>query len=149
MLQEDRDLAALGLSDEEIGQAVTVNIGPEQSTTRLVSAGERKDFELALFEIAGKGFGRFTFEFGDLSTAGILGNGNDLGFVARFEIVRPIRADGREGEIIFRSKLAVDALKTKTERIFVLPIDEQQIAAAIAIDIDDLDGFDGAGERLR
>ena len=38
-------------------------------------------------------------------------------------------------------------LQAKPERIAVLPVDQQQIAEPVAVDIDHLDGFYGAGER--
>ncbi len=64
----------------------------------------------------------------------------------RFEVIGQVRANGRRGEIKLRPELAVRFLQPEAERVAVLPIHQQQIAAAIAIHIHDLDGFDGPGK---
>ena len=141
------DLAALRFGHEQIGQAVAIDVGPEQAAAGFVGFVERQNLELALLESRRKGFGWFASELGDLRAAGVLGDGDDLGFVVRFEIVGPIRADGREGEIIFGPKLAVglSADGNGTELLSSQLTSNRSLRPSPSIS-STCDGFDGAGE---
>ena len=82
-----------------------------------------------------------------MGAAGILGNGDDLSFPVRLEVIGPIGTDRRKCEVRLRPQLAARPLQTETERVPVLPIDQQQVVQSITINIDDLDRFDTPGER--
>src|SRR5258705_8082026 len=124
LLQENRELAAFGFRDEQIGQAIAVYVSPQQAALGLVGFIERPDLKFALFESAGEWLGRLAGEFGDLCAAGILGDRNDLSFVGCLEIIGPVRADGRESEVVLRAEFAVGFLEAETEGSLVFPIDE-------------------------
>jgi hypothetical protein len=70
-----------------------------------------------------------------------------LGFATGLEVIGPVGADGGGGEVHFGPELAIGFLQSKPVRVAILPIDQEQVTAAIAVDIEDLDGFDGGGER--
>ena len=62
------------------------------------------------------------------------------------QIVRQIGADGGQGKINLRAKFAVGVLQAEPERIRTFPVDQQQVIAPIAVDVQNLDGLDRAGE---
>ncbi len=66
--------------------------------------------------------------------------------LAVIERVAPVGMDGGEFEIKFRAELTVGVLQPETERCAAVKIDEQQIVAAIAVNIQHLNGADGGGE---
>ena len=82
----------------------------------------------------------------NLRAAGVARDGNDLHFLVRLQIVGDVGADAREREIIFRAEIAVGILQTEAERRGTVPVHEQQIVAPITVHVEDLHGFDAAGE---
>src|SRR5207237_2681373 len=121
---------------------IAVNVSPGDAAAGFGGFVERQNLKLSLFEIARQRFSRFLYKVGNLGAPGILGDGDHLGFVIAIQIVRPIRADGRKGEVNFGAKLAACVLKTEAEWIGAVPIDEQQIVPAITINVEKLSGFD-------
>ena len=74
-------------------------------------------------------------------------DGHDEIFIAAFEIVRAIRADGVRLEIDFRAELAGGVLQPEAERRRGFPIHKQQVFPPVAIHVHDLHGLGRAGIR--
>ena len=85
---------------------IAVNVSPGNAAPRFGGFVERQNLKLTLLEIAGQRFSRFFDKVGYLGAPGILGDGDHFGFVIAIQIVGPIRADGRKGEVNFGAKLA-------------------------------------------
>ena len=146
LLEINTELPAVRLGHEQVGEAVLVHVGPGAAPPGLVRAVERKDLKLALFERTDERLGGLLHEAGDLCAAGLHRDGQQLGLAVAVEVVSPEGADLREGEVQFRAELAGGVLKAEADGVLVLPVDEQQVVAPVAVHVEDLDGLDAAGE---
>src|SRR2546425_7564893 len=102
----ERDLPALGFGDEQVRQAIAIDIGPEQAAAGLVGFVERQNLKLSLLKSAGEQLGGLARELRNLRPAGILGDGNHVDLAVLLEIVSQIRAGRRESKINLPAQLA-------------------------------------------
>src|SRR5260370_1439845 len=63
------------------------------------------------------------------------------------EVIRPIGTDRGKREVDFRAELAHGILQAKAKWVGTIPVYEEQVVAPIAIDVENLDGLDGARVR--
>ena len=103
--------------------------------------------KLTFLPFVGEFLSGFLAEIGDLGAAGFLSDGDDFGALIVVEVIGPIGADGRKREMHFGTEAAGSVLQPEAEGMKIIPIHEEEIVAAIALNIEDLDGFDGADVR--
>ena len=95
LLEVDGNLAAIGLGDQQIGQAIAIDIGPQQAAAGPLALVERPDLELALAKSAGERLRRLAGELGNLRPARVLCDGDHLYLLVLLQVVRPIGTNWR------------------------------------------------------
>ena len=145
LLEIDGELAGFRFGYEEIGAAIAIDIRPEDAALGGFGLVERQHLELALVEGAGDEVAGFAREFGNKRAAGGLDDGNEIIRRVAGQGIERKGAYGISGEIEFGTQLAAGALETDAVGSGAVEIDQEQVVFAVAVNVDDLDGFGSAG----
>src|SRR5262245_36314638 len=121
------------------------------SSFGLVGSVKGQDLELTLPEAARKRFSRFAIELRNLGTTRVERDADDLCLAIRFEVVSPVRANGRRGEKYLGSQFTGRVLQPEPEWVAVFPVNEQHVAPPVTVDVDHLNSLCVAreGDLLR
>src|SRR5207247_7558871 len=143
--EEDSALASFSFGGAKIGKTLAIDVCPNRAAPGFGRLAQRQDLNVPFLERAGERVGAFALEGGNLRASGFLGDRDHFSFVVAVKVVRPERANRRQCKMNLRTQLAGLVLQAETKRVWTVPVHQQQILPPIAVDVQDLDGPDGAG----